>query len=42
MDKTKENQLREILSQTIGENPEVIELAKDLELEFVEAKKYIL
>ena len=41
MNQTKINQLKEILEQTIGETPEVIELAKDLELEFVEAKKYI-
>ena len=41
MNQNKVNQLQEVLEQTIGDKPEVIELAKALELEFVEAKKYI-
>lgn len=41
MNQTKVNQLQEILEHTVGDKPEIIKLAKDLELEFVEAKKYI-
>lgn len=41
MNQIKVKQLQEVLEQTIGDKSEIIELAKDLELEFVEAKKYI-